>query len=81
MNKRILELAEQAGSTHKLNTHKLNLGVYQFYTDELEKFVELIIANTAELKPVTDPINKPFELNPKFTSKCDAIGRSRRQFQ
>lgn len=38
MNKRILELAEQACSTHKLN-----LGVYQFYTDELEKFAELII--------------------------------------
>jgi hypothetical protein len=29
----------------------------------------------------TDPINKPFELNPKFVSKCDEIGRSRRQFQ
>ena len=38
MNERILKLAEQAGSTHKQN-----LGVYQFYTDELEKFVELIV--------------------------------------
>jgi hypothetical protein len=38
MNKRIQALAEQAGSTHKQN-----LGVYQFYTDELEKFAELII--------------------------------------
>ena len=38
MNERILELAEQAGSTHKLN-----LGVYQFYTDELKKFAELIV--------------------------------------
>ena len=38
MNKRIRELAEQAGSTHKQN-----LGVYQFYTDELEKFAELIV--------------------------------------
>jgi hypothetical protein len=38
MNKRIKELAEQAGSTHKQN-----LGVYQFYTDELEKFAELIV--------------------------------------
>ena len=37
MNERIKELAEQAGSTHKQN-----LGVYQFYTDELEKFAELI---------------------------------------
>ena len=38
MNERIKELAEQAGSTHKQN-----LGVYQFYTDELEKFAELIV--------------------------------------
>ena len=35
---RIKELAEQAGSTHKQS-----LGVYQFYTDELEKFAELIV--------------------------------------
>jgi hypothetical protein len=38
MNKRIIELAEQAGSTHKQS-----IGVYQFYTDELEKFAQLII--------------------------------------
>jgi hypothetical protein len=38
MNNRIKELADQAGSTHKQN-----LGVYQFYTDELEKFAELIV--------------------------------------
>jgi hypothetical protein len=38
MNERIKELAEQAGSTHKQS-----LGVYQFYTDELEKFAELIV--------------------------------------
>jgi len=38
MNERIRELAEQAGSTHKQN-----LGVYQFYTEELEKFAELIV--------------------------------------
>jgi hypothetical protein len=38
MNKRILKFAEQAGSTHKQN-----LGVYQFYTNELEKFAELIV--------------------------------------
>ena len=38
MNERIKLLAEQAGSTHKQS-----LGVYQFYTDELEKFAELII--------------------------------------
>jgi len=39
MNERIKQLAEQAGSTHKQN-----LGVYQFFTDELEKFAELIVA-------------------------------------
>ena len=38
MNERIKLLAEQAGSTHKQS-----LGVYQFYTDELEKFAELIV--------------------------------------
>ena len=38
MNERIRELAEQAGSTHKQN-----LGVYQFYTNELQKFAELIV--------------------------------------
>ena len=43
MNERIKELAEQAGSTHKQN-----LGVYQFYSDELEKFAELIVKECAE---------------------------------
>jgi len=38
MNPRIQQLAEQAGSTHKQN-----LGVYQFYADELEKFAQLIV--------------------------------------
>jgi hypothetical protein len=38
MNDRIKELAHQAGSTHKLS-----LGVYQFYQEELEKFGQLII--------------------------------------
>ena len=38
MNERIRELAEQAGSTHKQS-----LGVYQFYSHELEKFAELIV--------------------------------------
>jgi hypothetical protein len=38
MNERIKLLAEQSGSTHKQN-----LGVYQFYADELEKFAELIV--------------------------------------
>jgi hypothetical protein len=44
MNERILELAEQAGSTHKQN-----LGVYQFYTHELEKFAESIVRECAGL--------------------------------
>ena len=44
MNKRIKELAEQAGSTHKQN-----LGVYQFYTDELEKFAELIVRECSQI--------------------------------
>ena len=44
MNERIRELAEQAGSTHKQS-----LGVYQFYSDELEKFAELIVAECMEV--------------------------------
>ena len=44
MNERIQQLAEQAGSTHKQN-----LGVYQFYTDELEKFAELIVQECSKV--------------------------------
>ena len=44
MNERIRELAEQAGSTHKQN-----LGVYQFYTDELEKFAEVIVRECLDI--------------------------------
>ena len=44
MNERIKKLAEQAGSTHKQN-----LGVYQFYTDELEKFAELIVKECGDV--------------------------------
>ena len=56
MNERIRELAEQAGSTHKQN-----LGVYQFYTDELEKFAELIVE---ECRTVVNELyhNMPLEL-------------------
>ena len=43
MNKRIQELAEQAGSTHKPS-----LGVYQFYGFELDRFAELIVRECAE---------------------------------
>jgi hypothetical protein len=32
-------------------------------------------------RSTTDPINKPFQLDPKFVAKCDQLGRSRRQFQ
>ena len=44
MNERIKQLAEQASSTHKQN-----LGVYQFYTDELEKFAELIVRECIDI--------------------------------
>jgi hypothetical protein len=49
MNQRIRLLALQAGSTHKQN-----LGVYQFYTDELEKFAELIIQECVAICQDTD---------------------------
>ena len=52
MKERIRELAEQAGSTHKQS-----LGVYQFYTDELEKFTELIVRECAGVAEVSMPIN------------------------
>jgi len=52
MNKRILELALKSGSTHKQN-----LGVYQFYEDELEKFAELIVNECLQqAKEVVIPI-------------------------
>ena len=44
MNERIRELAEQAGSTHKQN-----LGVYQFYSDEMQKFADLIVQDCAKI--------------------------------
>ena len=44
MKERIRLLAEQAGSTHKQN-----LDVYQFYTDKLEKFAELIVQECADI--------------------------------
>jgi hypothetical protein len=80
MNEQILELANEAnkdiGYTFKMEEAK------QIH-ELMGKFAELILANADELKRMmnTDPINKPFELNPKFVAKCDEIGRSRRQFQ
>jgi hypothetical protein len=46
-------------------------------------FVELALVNADDHKREmnTDPINKPFELDPKFIAKCDQLGRNRRQFQ
>lgn len=44
VNEQILKLAEQAGSTHKLS-----LGVYQFYAYELEDFAKLIIKETLQV--------------------------------
>ena len=78
MNERIEELVKQATT--------IEYGVdngFDRVTFDKEKFAELILANADELKRGmnTDPINKPFELNPKFVAKCDEIGRSRRQFQ
>jgi hypothetical protein len=58
MNERIKLLAEQSGSTHKQN-----LGVYQFYTDELEKFAELIVAQCAQLADdcPADYLSQPYK--------------------
>lgn len=50
MNERIRLLAEQAGSTHKQN-----LGVYQFYNQELEKFAELIVLDCLDIVDETVP--------------------------
>ena len=58
-NERIKELAEQAGSTHKQN-----LGVYQFYTDELEKFAELIVRECAEQSMSIGRYNTPSGITP-----------------
>ena len=54
MNERIKELAEQAGSTHKQS-----LGVYQFYSHELEKFAELIIKKCMDAVG-DDPMAQPY---------------------
>ncbi len=84
MNERIKQLAEQAGIQFGRNATLDGDDIARFVTtSDMEKFAELILANADELKRMmnTDPINKPFELNPKFVAKCDEIGRSRRQFQ
>ena len=91
MNNRINELAIKAGGIWQGGYVEQANG-NSVYTDkkfvnggdmDVEQFAKLILANADELKSEvgTDPINKPFELNPKFVAKCDEIGRSRRQFQ
>ena len=64
MNARIQELAEQAGSTHKQN-----LGVYQFYTDELEKFAELMAKEFSNL------LWEESERLYAYSSECDDNSR------
>ena len=73
INERIKQLIEQA-------TTEEHDGFRYF---DKANFALLILANADELNRMlnTDPINKPFDLNPKFVAKCDEIGRSRRQFQ
>ena len=91
MNKRINELAVQAGGIWQggyVDNHAGD-GVWtdkKFVSGgdmDVEQSTKLILANADELKRGmnTDPINKPFELNSKFVAKCDELGRSRRQFQ
>lgn len=84
MNERIEKLGEQADLLGECTPTKIPGRYVGYITEEqILKFAELILANADELKRMmnTDPINKPFELNPKFVAKCDEIGRSRRQFQ
>ena len=45
MNEQIKTLAEQAGSTHKQN-----LGVYQFYADELEEFAKSLVKTCIDIQ-------------------------------
>lgn len=67
MSEKIRELAEQSGSTHKQS-----LGVYQFYPDELEKFVELIIQDM-NLRPLSDEAIKAIYYSQleKYGQLCD----------
>jgi hypothetical protein len=57
----IKRLAEQAGGTQKYVPHP---GVWQFFDDELEKFVELILAEKTKLLQT----NTTGEQNGKSTS-------------
>ena len=53
MNQQILKFAEQSGSTHKQS-----LGIYQFYTDELENFVNSIVQECARVAIRTGSLNE-----------------------
>lgn len=46
MNEQIFEIAKSTGATHKQN-----LGVYQFYPDELELFVKMIVKECTNMLP------------------------------
>jgi hypothetical protein len=75
MNKRTKALLVEAG--FQLFDGKVAAGGFTSsdkMTENVEKLIELINKNWSP-----DPINKPFEMNPKFIAKCDEIGRSRRQ--
>jgi hypothetical protein len=77
MNERILELAEQAGSTHKLN-----LGVYQFYTHELEKFAELIVKEMCGMMEQTeDDAYHCFEPSERPTEYIEWLNQWRTRFE
>ena len=67
MDKKIKEIAEQSGSTHKQS-----LGVYQFYPNELEKFVELIIKDMTR-QPLSDEAIRAvyYSQLEKFGQLCD----------
>lgn len=71
MNERIKELAEQAGSTHKQS-----LGVYQFYTNELEKFAMLIVKQCGYYADVFSALGCPEDMDPTDTKPSDYIKRS-----
>ena len=66
MNERIRELAEQAGSTHKQS-----LGVYQFYSHELEKFAELIVKECMSLADLPNNASGQWD----HLSSAEVIGK------
>lgn len=51
MNEKIKQLAEQAGGTQK---YVPSPGVWQFFDDELEKFVELVVKECVSVVSADD---------------------------